>query len=367
MTRRPLVIALALAAAVAVPARAQDSQFGVTGLGTVGRQESARARATAGAFTLFDAYSPAHEAPLVEITRGTIAATGYTSWRTLDFDSGPTDDVRQSRFPSAVVAWRSPWGFTAATGFAVYLDRSYDIVTRDSVLLRGQYEPYTDEIHADGGVMDLRLAAASQPLRGVSAGVALHVLTGSAKTTATRRFDDSLTYRTAEEEKDVEFGGAGISASAVALLGRRFRVAAAARSDSWLRTSVDGTVTSEYDLPLRLAGGVEWAPRGELRVAASVRWAGWAGAPNGHDTFGWSLGAEAGSTTFPVRVGLRRDEMAFGPGSAAPVETGFGLGFAKAFAGGRSRLDLTVERLHRSGEGLDEKLFTILFGFTIQP
>src|SRR3989442_14404845 len=58
-SRRGGTVALVamLACCVAGPARAQDSQFGIKGLGTPGRMEGVRVRSTAGAFPPFDPIS----------------------------------------------------------------------------------------------------------------------------------------------------------------------------------------------------------------------------------------------------------------------------------------------------------------------
>src|SRR2546422_1248030 len=60
---------------------AQDSQFGIRGLGTPGRWESVRARSSGGAFAPFDALSPLMEAPLADISQLTATAAGGTSHR----------------------------------------------------------------------------------------------------------------------------------------------------------------------------------------------------------------------------------------------------------------------------------------------
>ena len=57
---------------------AQDSQFGIRGLGTPGRWESVRARSSGGAFAPFDALSPLMEAPLADISTLTATAAGGT-------------------------------------------------------------------------------------------------------------------------------------------------------------------------------------------------------------------------------------------------------------------------------------------------
>src|SRR5437899_10329064 len=70
-SRRGGTVALVamLACCVAGPARAQDSQFGIKGLGTPGRMEGVRVRSTAGAFAPFDPISALADAALSDVGR----------------------------------------------------------------------------------------------------------------------------------------------------------------------------------------------------------------------------------------------------------------------------------------------------------
>src|SRR2546422_6641609 len=75
------VVGMALLTASPRDLSAQDSQFGIRGLGTPGRWESVRARSSGGAFAPFDALSPLMEAPLADISQLTATAAGGTSHR----------------------------------------------------------------------------------------------------------------------------------------------------------------------------------------------------------------------------------------------------------------------------------------------
>src|SRR5207247_10545916 len=57
---------------------AQDSQFGIRGLGTPGRFETVRARSTGGAFGPFDPMSPLAEASLADLPQLAATALGGT-------------------------------------------------------------------------------------------------------------------------------------------------------------------------------------------------------------------------------------------------------------------------------------------------
>src|SRR5207249_8360918 len=65
--RRVTVLLAVLALGAATAGRAQDSQFGIAGLGTPGRWESVRARSAGGALAFFDALSPFADAALADL------------------------------------------------------------------------------------------------------------------------------------------------------------------------------------------------------------------------------------------------------------------------------------------------------------
>jgi len=97
---------LAVGLLIAGPAdrlTAQDSQFGIRGLGTPGRWEGVRARSTGGAWAPFDAFSALTEAPLAEVRRLSAGVTTGTSWRSLEI-GGTNTALRASRFPALVIA-----------------------------------------------------------------------------------------------------------------------------------------------------------------------------------------------------------------------------------------------------------------------
>src|SRR3989449_568844 len=154
---------------------AQDSQFGIRGLGTPGRWESVRSRSSGGAFAPFDPLSPLMEAPLADISQLTATAAGGTSHR--DAQLGDTiTKLRATRFPLMGVAGRVAPRLVISGGFTTYLDRSWDVTLRDSTVLRGELERYRDEITSDGSVGDIRLAAASRLSRRLAIGAGIHIL-----------------------------------------------------------------------------------------------------------------------------------------------------------------------------------------------
>ncbi len=361
------VVVMAVSPSARLPA--QDSQFGIRGLGTPGKWESVRARSAGGALAPFDAFSALIDASLADVRRMSAGVTSGTSWRTIDAVTGNDASLRGTRFPALVLAGPLVGRLTIGGGFSTYLDRSFGVVTPDTIDLRGVPQPITDEVTSDGGVTDVRLAAAVRINRRLAVGGGLHLLTGSSRVTATRRFADT-TYQTSTSREDVAYEGEGASISALLDLHPDLRLAGWFRSDAKLRADVRGRTAAQNDLPQSYGAGVLWLAGGQAIVAGSVAWHNWAtgpgAGPNAHDTFNWSLGAELGSASSPVRLGVRGGELAFGVGTE-PTELGISAGLGRQFSGGRGRLDLGVERLERKGTGLKERVWTLLLGLTVRP
>src|SRR2546422_11664527 len=103
------------------------------------------------------------------LTGGAMTATSYRDAET----GGSTTALRETRFPLLQLAGPIGTRFALGVGFTTYLDRSWDVTLRDSVVLRGVNQRYTDELTSNGSVADLRLAAASRLSPRLALGAAL--------------------------------------------------------------------------------------------------------------------------------------------------------------------------------------------------
>lgn len=343
----------------------QDSQFGILGLGTPGRYESVRARSTAGAFAPFDPLSPLTEAPLADMNVLTASAMEGTSYRDADF-GGSTSHLRSTRFPLLNAAGRVAPRLALSAGFTTYLDKSWDVQLRDSSLLRGVMQHYTDELTSDGSVTDLRLAAASRLTRRLAIGAGIHLLSGSTRETAERRFDDT-TFHTVQQLAEVRYSGLGFSGSVLVGVLPGLSLSGWVRSDGRLRAKAADTTSALTDLPRGAGGGVLIALSPRVRVGGSVAWRSWSRTgPGAFNTWSWAGGAEIGSR-MPLRLGVRGGQLPFGPGTQAPTEFAVAGGTGRTFAQGRASIDLGVERLERRATGLTERVWTVLVGITVRP
>jgi hypothetical protein len=366
--RRFAACAVVLLAAFTRPLFGQDSEFGIQGLGTPGRPESVHARSTGGAFAAFDPTSLLTEASLAEIGSLTASTGEGTSYRDLESPASSTW-LRSTRFP--LFSLGGPLGHGHRVflggGFSSYLDRAYSVVTRDSMTLRGVTQPYTDQISSDGGIGDVRIGAALRVNAHLALGLGVHFLPGSTRETAVRRFDDTTSYATVTQSAQVRYDGLGYSGSALLTVSPRLALIAFARNDTHLNQYLGDTLTAKSDLPRTFGGAVRWAPLASARFAGSVIWRTWSGATaNAFNTLNWSAGAELGHGG-NLRLGVRGGQLPFGPGATAPSEWGVSVGTGHAFAKGRGFLDVGLERLARDGDGLHERVWSLLLGMTIRP
>src|SRR5207237_6219552 len=115
-----MIAALLLAVGPSGRLAAQDSQFGIRGLGTPGKWESVRARSTGGAFAAFDPFSPLIDAPLADVRRMSASITTGTSWRSVQVDSG-NSSLRGTRFPALVLVGPAMRRIVIGCCFSTYL------------------------------------------------------------------------------------------------------------------------------------------------------------------------------------------------------------------------------------------------------
>src|SRR5882672_10249845 len=254
-----VIVAVTLLTAVWPTGRlaAQDSQFGIRGLGTPGKWESVRARTTGGAFAPFDAFSPLTDAVLADVRRMSASVTSGASWRTVDA-GGAQSSLRATRFPAMVITGPLTSRIVVGGGFTTYLDRSFGVVVHDTINLRGVPQPITDEITSDGAVSDLRIAVAARVHSRLAVGLGLHRMTGSSRVIAKRSFADTANYRTSTARDEVAYGGTGGSASLLFDVTSDIRVAGWFRTDSKLHADVGGRRVAENALPRTFGVGVQW-------------------------------------------------------------------------------------------------------------
>jgi len=380
MIRRPAVLLLTVLLLAPSAAIAQSSVYSVLGIGFVGRPIGTRARGTEGGIAAFDQGSALNPASVSRFRQISVTGSIGTSLRSYEALGVSADGLTDTRSPFGQLAgWIRGTPVSFAISFYPYADRTYHLITSDSVTIRGDVVGVSDRISSDGAVTDVGGTLAYSLSSRISLGAALHLITGSTKAEARRSFDDPV-YRDAVEQVLVGFSGIGVSAGFMAALLPRLRIAGSFRTDSDLKTIADSVPFSKIGLPVSVSGGLWLIPGDGMQLSTTVTHQSWSdahgdlqanGGANAYDTWEVGTGVELGGTPatkmIPLRLGFRYAQLPFSPNEDQPREIGVSFGTAILFAGGRGIFDLSVERINRKGGGAEEREWYLTFALTARP
>jgi hypothetical protein len=357
---------------------AQDSPFSIRGLGLVGRPVSARTAATGGGFALFDPATPLNPAALGRLRAVAGWAVGAPSRRR--FDAGGAGSLTSTRFPVFGFATTLGQRLGMAVSIGDYLDRTWRVRTPDTVTLRGEAVPVSDESESIGGISDLRLATAYRLSPTVTIGGGIHALTGSTRLQVTRDFEDT-SYVDYRERSVTDFAGLGLSLGVLASPLPSLSLGASLRLNGELEASSSTGVRAEVGMPLDLSLGAQLVPARGVVLGATVGFSNWSRAADALEAAGgersrdvWNLaggleaeGVRLGSTTLPLRLGYHWRQLPFGVAGDELTERALSWGFGFNLAGGRTTMDLALERGSRTAGGRSESFTTLYLGFTVRP
>jgi hypothetical protein len=366
-------------------AAAQESAFGIRGLGFLGRPISARSAGTGGGYALFDASSAVSPASLAAWSGAVGWATGAGSSRTLDTGTGPVS-LQSTRFP--VFGFAAPVGARLVVGISAsdYLNRNWSVTQTDTVTPRGPPVAVTDQTKSLGGVTDIRVAAAYRVSGQVAVGLGLHALTGSAETVVVRDFPADTSYRPFVQNSVTDFSAVAVSVGVFVTPRPRLILGASARLNGRLKAETPGD-TARVHLPVELNAGVYYAPVEGVSVSSTFGYATWSAAASDLVAAGqlrstniWNaaLGVEAallrlGRQAVPLRAGYRWRQLPFPIPQPSPagarglIEQALTGGFGFSAAGGHANVDVAIEVGSRSAGVLSEHFTTALVGVSILP
>lgn len=378
MRRALLVFALAVAP---VAVSAQSSQFGVRGLGMPGRPIGARAFGSGGAFAMFDPQSGLNPAALGGLAALTAGFAALQDFRHVENPAG-SQSLRETRFPHLSVA--GPIGSrpgVVGLSFSNYTSRDFTLASADTIPLRGVPVPVTDTFASRGGLSDLRAAGAYRFKDVWIVGGAFHVITGSARLSSRRTFEDPA-YQAARQRSELSYTGVGVSLGVVRNFGKAFSVAATVRSDGHVNVDRDSSRVGRIDLPYTFGFGVRWRARPRLELASQAVVKTWSaansdflaqGGTGADNTVEVALGGEYTPDPQrpgrrPVRFGARYGTLPFllVPGEQ-PHELGVSVGTGIRFAQDRAGIDLGLEHVWRSAGEFSERAFLLNVGVTVRP
>lgn len=375
--RRHLTLLMGVTVASAAPLWAQNSVYGVRGIGFPERPISVRARAMGGGFAMFDALSPLNPATAANFRVLAASVSAGTTFRRYTADGTEVSGLRETRFPGGMVGGgvgNGPVSF--AVGYAGFAERSFDIQRTGVDTAAGVPVEVSDRLSADGGIVDMRAALGWRIAPTFQVGAAMHVLNGSSRVVAARDFIDS-DFRQFNQVSTFSFNGVGVSAGLNWQVASIMQMAFAGRWNGGLKSRV-GSSSATIDMPVSVHGGLLLAPSRQILWSATAEWTSWSRAAGDLDaeTRGvfdtWSIGSglELGaiSTRLPIRLGAYYGTLPFSPSAdAQPYEWSLSAGTGYALSGGRFRVDAAVERLIRDGAGAAERGWHVSFGISVSP
>ena len=252
---RRFVLLAALLGTLPAGVAAQSSQFGARGLGLPGREESARAMGSGGAFSLFDPQSSVSPAAVAYLPAMTATFTVLSDYRS-STDPGGTASLRDFPFPQFAIGGPIPKvPLSVGLSYSNYATRDYSLVFPASVILRGVPVGVSDTIESRGGINDLRLAVAYRLSTKWAVGAAAHIITGSTRQNVSRVFSDT-TYHPSRQRAELSYSGFGVSIGIVGQLARSLSVSLLARSDGHVSIQEDSLPNEQrVDLPITVGGG----------------------------------------------------------------------------------------------------------------
>ena len=388
--RSALLVVAALLAACAPEAAAQDSVFGIRGLGFLGRPISARSAGMGGGAAIFDGSSAVNPAALAAWNSLVGWAVAAGSKHSFDPGTGPVS-LTAMRFPT--FGFATTFGSKLVVGVSVsdFLNRNWYVQQTDTVMPRDSALPVTDRTRSLGGVTDIRFAAAYRVTSRLAFGVGFHVLSGSVQTAVERDFPATPAYRPFSQAMQTDYRGLGASFGLFVTPIQQVVLGASARFNGRL-SATNPTASASVRLPTELGGGIYVTPWEGIRLATTVIHDNWsvaasdlvaAGQPPARDVWSVGIGAEIallrmfGEVT-PLRAGYRWRQLPFpvpevntlvpSQSIMRPLsEHALSAGISFTVASGRANVDVAVEGGSRTAGALTESFTTMLVGITIFP
>jgi hypothetical protein len=267
--------------------------------------------------------------------------------------------------------------FSWQLSFATFTERSFDLLTSDTITVGGADVPVEDRRTAEGGVIDVRAAVGWRASSVLLVGGAYHFLVGSSRVRATRTFGSGQ-FQRFEETDALRFSGRSFSGGLLWLPTTKLGFAAAGRWNSTLGLRLEGAAASKVTMPASFAFGASLGVTSQMRWMTTARWRSWSRANDGVSVAGtsafdtWEVGSGLEISTrqgakFPLRVGIRYAQLPFSPTTDQPTEWNYSVGTGAPFAANRAVIDVALQRFRRDGAGASERGWYFTVGISVTP
>ncbi len=310
-----------------------------------------------------------------------VAGWAVAAPTTREFDGvrGPVEN-ETVRFPLIGFATAVRSRLSVGFSFSDYLDRTYRVDVRDTMVINGTPEPYQDAARSLGGVSDVQLGVGYRLRPNLLVGAGFHYYLGSVRLTAERVFDNAA-YLDITENGITDYRGMGLAAGFIFEPSPALDIGVSGRINGKLRAEDMRERDVVYvPLPHEAAVGVRLQVVPGISVAGTAQWAGWSGANDAlpqasggsRDTWALSGGLEIQRVTLirlrtPLRAGYRYRQLPFLSLGENVDEQAWSVGFGFAFAQERANLDFAVDKGTRVAGTTEERFTTGFVGLTIRP
>lgn len=373
-----LVALSLLTFAAAATAHAQGT-LSSQSLGYPPGQLSTRAQGTAGALGDIDGRSPINPAALVLRPVPEIYGQYDPEIRSVTGPHGSANTTT-ARFPNVGAVLPVNNHFVLGASASTLLDRTWVTQTQGSQVFGTDTVPSTESLRSEGGITDLRVAAAYAPLSGLRVGLGLHGFTGSTRVTSRDAFADTLRYRNISQTSELSYSGTAISAGLILDIVPQLSVALSGRKGGNATMYAGDTVLSRARIPDQYSGTISFqglpgtliAVRGSRELWTQIGSLSTFNAPT-VDATDVSVGIESagprvGGLPLLIRAGGRHRTLPFSAAGNTVTETSFGGGLGIPIALDRVTLDLAVLRSSRTGvPQISEHAYNLSFGLQVHP
>jgi hypothetical protein len=372
---------LVVVPALAVPAFIAGAQSNLSsqGFGFPAGQFSTRAHGTGGAIAEMDPFSPVNPATIGAFNSRILFFQMEPEYRSVSTATG-TERTTTARYP--VVFGAMPVGNNVVMSLSAssLLDRtSTTSFNTTQIINGGQSVPMTTTFRINGGIEDVRLAAAWTPQPWLRVGAGLHGITGNNLVTVTQSFADSTQFAAFTQQRVLGYHGTAGSLG-VQLLTSQVVASASGRLGGSLRLSSEDTLLATANVPSQFGASIAYV--GIANTAISVRtshenWSALGGLGTqglvGVDAWDTSVGGDfagpkIGDRIVYLRTGYRHRTLPFQASTHTVTENSFSAGTGTSFANGRVLTDLALIRASRSADlPATEHAWTLSFGISVRP
>ncbi len=342
-------------------------------------QLSTRAEGTAGALGDIDARSPINPASLAIRATPSIYAQYDPELRTVTGPGG-TSTSTTSRFPNFGAVLPVNGHLVFGVSASALLDRTWQTTNPTHLQLGLDTVTANERLESEGGITDLRFAAAYAFNSRIRVGVGFHGYSGSMRVTASDVFTDTLTYRTITQVADLRFGGNAVSAGLEVDVLPQLGIALSGRRGGGITMYANDTTLSSGKVPDEYSGSISFSGLPGTIVAARAshtRWSelnplattgGQAMDANDYSVGVESAGPRVGNFPILIRLGGRQRTLPFLVGTSQVKETSYGGGLGIPIAFNRVVFDMSVLRANRTGvPGISEHAYDLSFGLQVHP